>query len=520
MIAENTKYTLPEGWIWTTLDLVSKNITDGSHNPPGKQDSGIPMLSARNIENGKITFDEVRYISESDYAYENQRARIEAGDVLLTIVATIGRSAIISTPIQQRFALQRSVAAIKPLINGFFLMYVFQSPEFQKLLTDNAKGTGQKGVYLKTLRELPIPLPPLPEQYRIVAKIEELFSELDHAEVELKKSQKQLKVYRQAMLKSAFEGKMTEKWRIENSVSLSDWYNVNLGDIVTIIRGASPRPAGDRRFFGGNIPWITVGEITKDEKKILTKVSTFLTEIGKKHSRFIEKGTLLLTNSGATLGVPKISMIDGCINDGSVAFPDIANEILKNYLYWFLNSQTKILRQINQGAGQPNLNTQIVKDIIVPYPSSYEQVQIVQELETRFTLIENLENSIDDGLRKIGLFRQSILRRAFEGKLVPQDKNDKPATTLLKLISQEKETYMLNQKMISKGKPIKKKPMEKRKTIKEILGESKNPINSERLWRESIHCDNIEEFYAELKKMEHEIEILFEGKESSIFLKI
>lgn len=238
MVAENTKYTLPEGWIWTTLDSISKNITDGSHNPPSKQGSGIPMLSARNIENGKITFDEVRYISEIDYAFENHRSRIEAGDVLLTIVATIGRSAIISTPIQQRFALQRSVAAIKPLINGHFLMYVFQAPEFQKLLTDNAKGTAQKGVYLKTLRELPIPLPPLQEQHRIVAKIEELFSELDHAEAGLKKAQKQLTVYRQALLKSAFEGKLTEKWREDNT-------EIDACSQLSQIKRK-------REFFGGN----------------------------------------------------------------------------------------------------------------------------------------------------------------------------------------------------------------------------------------------------------------------------
>jgi hypothetical protein len=115
-------YKLPEGWVLVKLENISKQITDGSHNPPKSIDSGVPMLSARNIENGNITFEEVRYIAPEDFEYENQRTKIEVGDVLLTIVATIGRTAVVSS--KTAFTLQRSVAAIKPLINSEFLMYI------------------------------------------------------------------------------------------------------------------------------------------------------------------------------------------------------------------------------------------------------------------------------------------------------------------------------------------------------------------------------------------------------------
>jgi type I restriction enzyme S subunit len=151
-------YILPEGWIKVKLEDISKQITDGSHNPPKAVDKGVPMLSARNIENNNITFDDVRFITEEDFENENYRTKIETGDVLLTIVA-IGRTAIVSNN-NNVFTLQRSVAAIKPLINSKFLMYCFQSPLFQKKLIENAKGTAQKGVYLKTLRSLEIPIAP------------------------------------------------------------------------------------------------------------------------------------------------------------------------------------------------------------------------------------------------------------------------------------------------------------------------------------------------------------------------
>jgi type I restriction enzyme S subunit len=300
-------YKLPVGWVLVKLENISKQITDGSHNPPKSIDSGVPMLSARNIENGDITFEEVRYITSEDFEYENQRTKIEVGDVLLTIVATIGRTAVVSS--KTAFTLQRSVAAIKPLINSEFLMYCFQSPLFQKQLIENAKGTAQKGVYLKTLRNLEIPIAPLKEQERIVSKIETLFSELDQAEKGLEKAQQQLKVYRHALLKSAFEGKLTHR-DIKLGKLPIGWKVVKVSDISNVVRGGSPRPAGDSKYYDGNIPFLKVKDITKDEKAVLNTYEFTIKEAGLRKTRRIKPKTLLLSNSGATLGVPKLALWD------------------------------------------------------------------------------------------------------------------------------------------------------------------------------------------------------------------
>ena len=139
-----------------------------------------------------------------------------------------------------------------------------------------------------------------------------------------------------------------------------EWDCVRVSRIATVVRGASPRPAGDSRYFNGDyIPWITVAEVTNSNGIYINSTETYLTEEGSKQSRIVEKGTLLLSNSGATLGIPKITNIKGCINDGSVAFYDL--KLGKKYLLYVFSSYTEELRKQRQGYGQPNLNTDLIK---------------------------------------------------------------------------------------------------------------------------------------------------------------
>jgi type I restriction enzyme S subunit len=163
-----------------------------------------------------------------------------------------------------------------------------------------------------------------------------------------------------------------------------------------------------------------------------------VTEAGRDASRFVEKGTLLLTNSGVTLGVPKITLIGGCINDGSVALLEV-DEPLKLYLLYFLRTQTEPLRRINQGAAQPNLNTTIVKKIPVPLPPSNEQARVIQSIETRLIVCEVANVSVATSLARSTRLRQSILKWAFEGRLVDQDPTDEPASRLLERIRADRE---------------------------------------------------------------------------------
>lgn len=179
---EEIPFAIPENWVWVRLGEISSKITDGSHNPPPKRVSGIPILSAANIFEQKIQFSSAnRWISYEEWEIENKRTSIDPNDVLLTIVGTIGRTAVVED--DTKFALQRSVAVIKPiLISSIYLSYLLQSPFLLEIMTLVSKGTAQKGIYLNSLKDLPIPLPPLSEQQQIVAKLETLLAEIDTLE--------------------------------------------------------------------------------------------------------------------------------------------------------------------------------------------------------------------------------------------------------------------------------------------------------------------------------------------------
>lgn len=179
-ISEDEKpFELPEGWEWSKLGKLCSKLTDGSHNPPKNNGSGYPMLSSQNVVDGKIDFQNPsRYVSEADFDKENSRTQVQTGDVLLTIVASLGRSAVVPASAPE-FVLQRSVAVLATPIDSHFLAKQLVAPLCLNYFDEHAKGTAQRGIYLGKLSEMPIATPPLAEQQRIVAKVDELMALCD-----------------------------------------------------------------------------------------------------------------------------------------------------------------------------------------------------------------------------------------------------------------------------------------------------------------------------------------------------
>lgn len=421
-------------------------------------------------------------------------ARFYAGDVLYGRM----RPYLNKVVLPQFDGLASAEFIVFPAIIGVdnrFLLWRLSSSDFVEFACSQYEGDRPR-VKFEQLGKFELLVPSAAEQARIVEKLEELLSDLDAGVAELKAAQRKLAQYRQSLLKAAVEGALTADWRATRTSSnqpqesgadllqrivterrarweakqlgkyaeqgktppkgwqakypepvapditdlpeLPDgWAWTTVDQLSFIVRGASPRPAGDPRFFGGSIPWITVGSLTADDDMYLDHVGLFVTEAGKDASRYIEPDTLLLTNSGATLGVPKITRIGGCINDGSVALLDV-DEPTKSYLYWFLRTQTKRLRAMNQGAAQPNLNTDIVRRIIVPICSDREMAEINTVLNQHVLNLSGQEDAITHSLKQSAAQRKNILKAAFAGQLVPQDPNDEPASVLLERIRAER----------------------------------------------------------------------------------
>ena len=448
---------LPLGWRWTTMGDIAEVVGGGTPRtaePANFEGGDIPWVTPADLSGytEKYISHGSRYITHQ--GLESSSARLlPAGSVLFTSRAPIGYVAIARNPMATNQGFKSFL-----LRDGVSPEYVYWWLKGSKQLAESlASGTTFLEISGANAKKIPIPIAPLNQQHKIVAEIEKQFSRLDEAVANVKRVKANLKRYKAAVLKAAIEGRLipTEeelahcevrsyetggqrlahilaerrsgwrgKGRYVESISPDTnnlpelpkgWTWATIDQISVVVRGASPRPAGDQRYFGGYIPWITVGPITCDGDVYLRSVPETVTEAGKERSRFIEPHTLLLTNSGATLGVPKIALIGGCINDGVAALLEV-DYPTKLYLLYFLRTLTDKLRGINQGAAQPNLNTSIIKALVVPFPPVAEQHRIVAEIERRLSLVSEMEVQVDVNLQRANCFVQSILQQGFSGR--------------------------------------------------------------------------------------------------------
>ncbi|GAB6126274.1 restriction endonuclease subunit S [Humidesulfovibrio idahonensis] len=203
--------------------------------------------------------------------------------------------------------------------------------------------------------------------------------------------------------------------RTEVGVIPEEWEVRCLGDVGEAVRGGSPRPAGDPRYFNGSyIPWLTVAALTNlpESQLVVSETFGFLTEEGAKRSRALEDGTLIIANSGATLGVAKLLSIRCCANDGIAALLNIrAGD--KAFLCYYINTQTQHLRDVvATGNGQPNLNTSLIRAFRIPFPPSSEQRAIAAALSD----VDALLAKLDQLLAKKRDLKQAAMQQLLTGK--------------------------------------------------------------------------------------------------------
>lgn len=213
---EEVPFDIPESWKWVRVKNVCTKIVDGDHNPPAghNQPTDYLMLSATNINFDKLVdLDKVRYVTREIFEVENQRTKVKVDDIFFTIVGSMGRSCVYKGGLNICF--QRSVSVITTLLYPEYLKYILDTPYIQNYMYINSTGTAQKGFYLKQVENLVIPIPPLEEQHRIVAKIEELLPYVDrYAEAYEKLEQFNARFpedMKKSILQYAIQGKLVEQ---------------------------------------------------------------------------------------------------------------------------------------------------------------------------------------------------------------------------------------------------------------------------------------------------------------------
>jgi len=422
---------IPKTWLVSKLGDLCFTTSGGT--PSRKRDDyyggNIPWVKSGELSKGLITKTE-EYITEA--AVNNSSAKIfPAGTLLIALYgATIGKLGFLGVDASTNQAI---CGIFKNDILDLNYLYFFLYHNKNKLIEQGAGGA-QPNISQTILKDLDVTVPPLPEQHRIVSKIEELFSELDKGIETLKTAQQQLKVYRQAVLKYAFEGRLTNPDVKEGELP-EGWERTTFGKIIKISSGyglpkVKRNDIGEFLVYGGN-------------------------GISGKHSEYMfSEQKLIIGRVGAHCGNTHITEPKSWVTDNAFVVEFLEENFDIKFLYYLISNSN--FNSLSSSTAQPVISQGKIYPIETVVPQTInEQIEIVQEIESRLSVCDKIEESIEQGLQQAEALRQSILKKAFEGKLVPQDPNDEPASVLLEKIKAERAKEQPEKKTIKRTKKAK-----------------------------------------------------------------
>ena len=477
----------------------------------------LPVLRANNI-NGRLNFYDLVYVPERLIKPEQL---IKKGDIIFAMSSgskhLVGKSAQAENDIAGSYGAFCALLRPSTEISKEYVASFFQSYSFKKLIGGIAKGTNINNLKREHILGFNIPIPPLPIQRAIVAKIEELFSDLDKGIAYLKKAQAQLVVYRQAVLKKAFEGELTKEWREKQtnlpsaeelldqikeerqkhySQQLEDWKKAvkdweengkkgkkpgkpkklndyknvdspiqtnpkkwitsNLEQIGFWTGGGTPSKSNMSFWTNGTVLWVTSKDMkSKDIFDSQNKITP--ESIDQSSAKLInENSVLVVLRSGILRRILPVAINRTICTVNQDLQAITPYSVKTEFIYWFLVANEFDIRHkcAKDGTTVESVEANALKSYAFPYCSKAEQHQIVQEIESRLSVCNQVEQSITESLEKAQALRQSILKKAFEGALLSEgeiaqckkEKDYEPANVLLKKIRNEKLAKQLNLK--------------------------------------------------------------------------
>lgn len=405
-------FEVPESWEWVRLGVLCLKLTDGSHNPPPKKECGYPVVSAKCIDNGKINLDLVdRYTDCQGYEKENPRTNIQFGDLILGIIgASIGNVARFCS--EAKVIAQRSIAIVKTMVYDEYIFYALKSPYIQEALSKRKTGTAQPGVYLSELNKLPIPLPPLAEQHRIVSKIEELLPYIDQYDKAYTKLNEWNKKFPESIKKSilqyAMEGKLVEQ-RPEEGTAEELLREIRAEKERLIkegkIKKTKPLPEISEDEIPFEVPeswkWVRIGEIfyLQAGKSLPSSEIRESKENEYMHpcyggnglrgyvSQFNREGFYpLIGRQGALCGNINLATGKFYATEHAVVTETFSGTDIK-WAGMFLKALN--LNQYATATAQPGLAVKNLNSVLIPLPPVKEQKRIVDRVEELFCIICN-----------------------------------------------------------------------------------------------------------------------------------
>ena len=499
---------LPDSWAWSYIGDVTLPVE--KIDPSLRPDCEITYLDISSIDNNANRIIEAKsYLGKE--APSRARQLVAKDDILFSTVTTYLKN-IAQVPEKYNnqiastgFSVLRPAKGIKP---NYLFFYSF-SKGFLDKIENFQRGTIYPAVRDKDVRAQAIPIPPPEEQQRIVAKLEELLSELDKGIESFKTAREQLAVYRQAVLKHAFEGKLTEEWRKKHAGELEPAETVlkkikaereqrcqqQLDKWKLAVKawessgkeGKKPTKPGKPKELPplteeelAGLPelpegwgWIRLGTVIDEPKYGTSKKCSYkssgvgvlripnivggsintedlkyaIFDDDEKDTYSLEEGDLLFVRSNGSVSlVGQTALVKG--NDTEYLYAgylirirsnkNVLDDKYLNFLFTAHMLRSQIESKSKSTTGVNNINSRELQSLTNSICSVIEQQEIVKQIEFRLSVTEKLEQNIEDGLKQAETLRQSLLKKAFEGKLVAQDPNDEPASVLLARIKLEK----------------------------------------------------------------------------------
>jgi restriction endonuclease S subunit len=432
--------SLPKNWILTKIEDICTNPQYG-YTTKASQGGNLKLLRTTDITSGRINWNKVPYCTKNPddvgkYLLKNE-------DIVISRAGSVGVSYLIKDPEKAIFA--SYLIRFKPLINKRYFKYFLDSPFYWNSISEKKLGIAVPNVNANKLKSIIIPLSPLEEQNRIVQKIEELFSDLDKTTEDLKKTQEKLKIYRQAVLKAAFEGKLTEKCR-QTRKEASNIKHTTLNNICIKAEKIKNEENSERK-----IKYLDIGSIDNKLFKIVSHKTYQIKNAPSRAKQIVKEGDTLFSTVRTYL--KNIAYINSeydneiCSTGFCVIRPK-KDVLSSKYIFYYVISDDFVNRvsPLQTGTSYPAVRDDDIFKQIIPLVTIDEQEQIVNEIESRLSVCDKLEETVKQSLKKIEYLRQSILKKAFEGKLVSQDPNDLSACELLKQIKIKKDRMSKNGK--------------------------------------------------------------------------
>lgn len=401
---------MKEGWKSTVLgDVCRFENGDRGRNYPGRKafvSTGIPFINAGHLSDGRIDWSSMNFISRERFDLLGN-GKIEKGDLLFCLRGSLGKFGLVDKDAEG--AIASSLVIVRPTkhVDQSYLSAYFRSEICSRMIDRYSNGTAQPNLSAKCLKLFELPLPPLPEQKRIVAILEEAFAGIATAvantEKNLANSYELLESYLNSIFGNRGDG----------------WVDKTLDQLCVIARGGSPRPI--KAFLTdepNGINWIKIGDATASSKFIYETKQKIRSE-GVKHSRMVHEGDLLLSNS-MSFGRPYIMRTSGCIHDGWLVLSDKCGSYETNYLYYFLGSPQAYRQFDLRAAGSTvrNLNIDLVRSVQVPVPPLAEQAQVSANIEELEAESQRLEFIYRRKLTNLAELKRSLLQKAFSGELI------------------------------------------------------------------------------------------------------